>query len=92
VVYPKRSVLYWVWDVYGANQQRAFRITGEEPMTSAGRTTWASADDQVIRKIARSGMDRLVAYMRSRAHGTPAPFLPSPPLAAARAVALAAEH
>lgn len=92
VVYPKRSVLYWVWDVYNANQQRAFRISGEEPMTGAGRTTWASADDQVIRKIARAGMDRLVAYLRPPAPGTPSLPAPSPPLAEAPAVAMAAEH
>lgn len=91
VVYPKRSVLYWVWDVYNANQQRAFRITGEEPMTGAGRTTWASADDRVIRKIARSGMDRLVTYLRSPAREAPLPT-PSPPPPEGLAIAMAAEH
>ena len=65
VVYAKRSVVHWVWDVYDANQQRARRLSGEEPMSGAGRTTWAAADDQVIRKIARVGMDRLVAFLGS---------------------------
>jgi hypothetical protein len=89
VVYRKRSVLYWVWDVYNANQRRAFRISGEEPMTGAGRTTWASANDQVIRKIARTGMDRLVSYLHSREREMPPP---APPPPAARAIAMAAEH
>lgn len=87
VVYPKRSVLYWVWDVYDGNQQRAFRISGEEPMNGAGRSTWAAADDLVIRKVARAGMDRLAAFLRAPARATP-----SPPPAAAPAVAMAAEH
>jgi hypothetical protein len=65
IVYPKRSVVHWVWDVYDANQQRARRLSGEETMTGAGRKTWAAADDAVIRKIARGGMDRLVAFLGS---------------------------
>jgi hypothetical protein len=90
VVYPKRSVVYWVWDVYDGNQQRVYRASGEEPIIGAGRNTWAATDDQVIRRIARTGMDRLVAFL-----GAPArePALPaSPPPAEAPAVAMAAEH
>lgn len=63
VVEPKRSVVSWVWDVYDQNRQRAFRLAGEEPVTGAGRTTWAAADEQVIQKIAGRGMEQLVAAM-----------------------------
>lgn len=61
----KRSTIAWVWDVYDADQRRALRITGEEPASVAGRGTWAIADDQVLRRIARTGMDRLVAFLAS---------------------------
>lgn len=89
-VYRKRSVLYWVWDVYNANQQRAFRISGEEPMTGAGHSTWAAADDPLIRKVARAGMERLVGHLRAPARETAPP--PAPPPLAPPAIAMAAEH
>jgi hypothetical protein len=76
-----------VWDVYDANQQRARRLSGEEPMSGAGRTTWAAADDQVIRKIARVGMDRLVAFLSSSPRE---PATPQTPRNDASAVAMAA--
>ncbi|MEZ5786784.1 MAG: hypothetical protein R3D62_10055 [Xanthobacteraceae bacterium] len=88
IVYSKRSVLHWVWDVYNASQRRAFRIAGEELMAGAGRTTWASADDRMIRRIARAGMDRLARYLRSQ-ETAPAPI---PPPGAASAIAIAAAH
>ena len=87
VVYAKRSVVHWVWDVYGANQQRARRLSGEEPMSGAGRTTWAAADDQVIRRIARVGMDWLVAFLSSSPRE---PTTPQTPRNDASAVAMAA--
>lgn len=86
VVYQKRSVVHWVWDVYDANQQRARRLSGEEPMSGAGRTTWAAADDQMIRKIASVGMDRLVAFLGSSPR---APATPQPPPNDAPAMAMA---
>ena len=32
-----RTVIAWVWDVYDRNQQRALRLSGEEPAGKAGR-------------------------------------------------------
>lgn len=89
IVYPKRSVVQWVWDVYDGNQQRAHRLTGEEPVTGAGRNTWAAADDQLIRKIARAGMDRLIVFL-----GTPPrePAPAPPPPTEGPAIAMAPEH
>ncbi len=63
IVHPKRSVVSWVWDIYDADQKRVLRITGEEPVSGAGRTTWAAADDQVVRRMTRNGMDRLAAFL-----------------------------
>lgn len=55
-----KTVIAWVWDVYDANQQRALRLSGEEPTsTKAGRDAWAAADDLVLRKIAQAGFSGL---------------------------------
>jgi hypothetical protein len=59
----RSTVISWVWDVYDAHERRALRITGEEAASSAGHGTWAAADDQVLRRIARNGMDRLAAFL-----------------------------
>ena len=32
-----RTMIAWVWDVYDGNQQRALRLSGEEPAGKAGR-------------------------------------------------------
>lgn len=61
----KRSTVAWVWDIYDAEQRRAFRITGEEQASAAGQGTWAVADDQVLRRIARTGMERLATFLAS---------------------------
>jgi len=55
-----RTVIAWVWDVYDANQQRALRLSGEEPTAAkGGRDPWAAADDLVLRKIAQAGFSGL---------------------------------
>ena len=39
-------MIAWVWDVYDSNQQRALRLSGEEPAGKVGRgDAWAAADD-----------------------------------------------
>lgn len=59
-----KTVIAWVWDVYDANQQRALRLSGEEPTTAkagrdATRDPWQAADDLVLRKIAQAGFSGL---------------------------------
>lgn len=55
-----KTVIAWVWDVYDANQQRALRISGEEPTSGkGGRDPWSAADDLVLRKIAQAGFSGL---------------------------------
>ncbi|AMA55974.1 hypothetical protein [Bradyrhizobium sp. CCGE-LA001] len=55
-----KTVIAWVWDVYDANQQRALRLSGEEPTSAkAGRDAWGAADDLVLRKIAQAGFSGL---------------------------------
>ena len=55
-----KTVIAWVWDVYDANQQRALRLSGEEPTAAKGaRDPWAAADDLVLRRIAQAGISGL---------------------------------
>src|SRR3954447_13253641 len=55
-----KTVIAWVWDVYDANQQRALRLSGEEPTAAkGGRDPWSAADDLVLRKIAQAGFSGL---------------------------------
>jgi hypothetical protein len=54
-----RTTIAWVWDVYDRDQQRAIRLSGEEPAGKAGRDAWAAADDLVLRRIAQAGLTGL---------------------------------
>ena len=63
-----RTTIAWVWDVYDRDQQRAIRLSGEEPAGKAGRDAWAAADDMVLRKIAQAGLSGLSGMV----NGTPA--------------------
>ncbi len=58
-----RTMIAWVWDVYDRDQQRALRLSGEEPAGKAGRDPWAAADDLVLRKIAQAGLSGLSAMI-----------------------------
>jgi hypothetical protein len=62
-----RTTISWVWDVYDANQQRALRLSGEEPAGKAGRDAWGAADDLVLRKIAQAGFSGLSAMVNGTA-------------------------
>jgi len=73
-----RTVIAWVWDVYDQNQQRALRLSGEEPAGKAGRDPWAAADDLVLRKIAQTGLSGLSGMINGTVPAdTPQPA-PSP--------------
>ena len=69
-----RTMIAWVWDVYDANQQRALRLSGEEPAGKPGRDAWSAADDMVLRKIAQAGLSGLSAMI----NGGPAEAPPAP--------------
>jgi hypothetical protein len=83
-----RTMIAWVWDVYDRDQQRALRLSGEEPAGKAGRDAWASVDDLVLRKIAQAGLSGLSAMVNGTgpADGQPAPApgLRGPAVAAAK--------
>lgn len=70
-----RTMIAWVWDVYDGSQQRALRLSGEEPAGKPGRDAWAAADDMVLRKIAQAGLSGL----NSMINGAPAEAAPPAP-------------
>ena len=69
-----RTTVAWVWDVYDQSQQRALRLSGEEPAGKAGRDAWMAADDLVLRKIAQAGLSGLTGMI----NGTPPADAPQP--------------
>ena len=69
----KRTIVSWVWDVYDAEQKRSFRLSGEEVAGPAGRDAWDAANDEVLARVARAGMDSLMAYFQSPGSVAPAP-------------------
>src|SRR5438552_18620494 len=79
-----RTVITWVWDVYDRDQQRALRLSGEEPAGRAARDPWTAADDLVLRKIAQAGMSGLSAMINGTApDAAPAPGRHGPAVASA---------
>ncbi|KIU49153.1 hypothetical protein [Bradyrhizobium elkanii] len=82
-----RTMIAWVWDVYDSNQQRALRLSGEEPAGKAGRDAWGAADDLVLRRIAQAGLSGLSSMINGGpADGpAPAPELRGPTVASAPA-------
>ncbi len=69
------TVIAWAWDVYDAELQRAFRLSGEERTGASAGRSWAAADEALLRRIARSGMEQLAGFMAS----APAPAAPAAP-------------
>jgi hypothetical protein len=89
IVVGGKSHISWVWDVYDADKRRVLRIAGEEAGGHPGGNAWGAADEQMVRRIARSSVDRLVAFLAAPS-APPAvePAQPgSPAIAAADAAA-----
>lgn len=80
-----RTMIAWVWDVYDGSQQRALRLSGEEPAGKPGRDAWAAADDMVLRKIAQAGLSGLSGMI----NGTPSESPPAAPAPGKRGPAVA---
>ncbi|MFI4971484.1 MAG: hypothetical protein ACHP7H_02285 [Hyphomicrobiales bacterium] len=72
-VTKRETTISWVWDVFDRDDRRALRITGEEAAKGRHRDAWSAADDEMLRRIARSSMDQLAAFLTSPevAPGTP---------------------
>jgi hypothetical protein len=73
-----RTTIAWTFDVYEAGQQRALRLTGEEPAGKPGRDAWTVADAQLLRRIAQNGMAGVAQLMNgTRPSEPPAQVAPS---------------
>lgn len=72
-----RPQVAWVWDVYDTDKRRALRISGEEPGARKVADAWGAADDQMLRRIARASIERLVAFLAEPASGLE-PTAPEP--------------
>lgn len=70
-----RTHIGWVWDVYDAEKRRMLRIAGEEPGGRRGTDAWSAADDPMLRRIARTSIERLAAFLDASATRPP----PAPP-------------
>jgi hypothetical protein len=72
-VVKDRTTIAWTWDVFDGNEHRALRITGEETANGRHRDAWSAADDAMLKRIARSSMEQLAAFLTSPevAPGTP---------------------
>jgi hypothetical protein len=73
-----RTTIAWVFDVYDRDQNRALRLSGEEPGGKAGRDAWAVADDLMLRKIAQAGLSGLSSIVNGTVPSEAEPA-PSPP-------------
>jgi hypothetical protein len=82
-----RTTIAWTFDVYEAGQQRALRLTGEEPAGKPGRDAWTVADAQLLRRIAQNGMTGVAQLMNGTFPSEPpAQVAPSRGPAVAKAV------
>ena len=73
-----RTHIAWVWDVYDGQRTRTLRITGEESGGRPGADAWAVADEAMLRKIARTSMDRLGALVATPNTAMSGPYEPAP--------------
>lgn len=82
IVVGGRSHISWVWDVYDADKRRVYRIAGEEAGGRPGANAWAAADEQVVRRIARTSIDRLAAFLAAPQAPAVEPVQPGQPAVA----------
>jgi hypothetical protein len=74
----KQAAISWVGDVFDTSYDRAFRVSGEEPVSPPRRDVWALADDAVLARIAAKSLDAIVAEMNApEALPSPAPAEPA---------------
>ena len=60
-----QTTIAWVWDVFDGDEHRALRITGEEIAKGHPHDAWTVADDAMLRRIARTSMEQLAAFLTS---------------------------
>jgi len=72
-----KTTFAWVWDIYDTDKRRALRISGEEPAAAGKRRdAWAAADEQILRRMAKNGMEQMSGFLNS---SEPAPTIAPEP-------------
>lgn len=61
----RQARISWVWDVYDAGKRRALRIDGDEAAERKAGDVWSATDDAMLRRIARTSLDRLVTFLET---------------------------
>lgn len=71
------TAVAWAWDIYDGSERRTFRLNGEET-AKPGNRSWAAADDELLRRIARSSVEQLAVFLAnpppSASRGSPSMF------------------
>lgn len=68
-VEKKQAGISWVGDVYDTRLNRAYRVSGEEPLGPGRKDIWSLADNAVLARIAANGLDSIMTGALN-----PAPF------------------
>jgi hypothetical protein len=94
----ERPGIVWAWDIYDAEQRRAFRLSGAEPTPGGRRKTgsssaafWSAADDAMLRRIAQASIAQLADFIAAARTPGPGPVAAASDAAAARTYALRAD-
>lgn len=80
-----KTTFAWVWDVYDTDKRRTLRLSGEEPAVAVRRRdaragAWTAADEQVLRRMARSGMEQMAGFLNGSEQAPAAAPQPEPSL------------
>lgn len=84
-----RTSVSWLWDVYDAENRRAFRIAGAQarPGKHKADEAWNVADDAMLKSIAGTSLDQLAAFLTA----SDAPAAPDAPVIPAADTAVTAD-
>lgn len=77
---PATTSMAWTLDLYDGDAHRVVRLSGEE---KAGDGLGAAADEQLLRRVARAGMDQVAAFVATNRAPPAVTAAPAPPRAAA---------
>jgi hypothetical protein len=73
---PATTSMAWTLDLYDGDAHRVVRLSGEE---KAGDRLGAAADEQLLRRVARAGMDQVAAFLATSRAPPAGAAAPSPP-------------
>jgi hypothetical protein len=63
----KQAGISWVADVFDTRLNRAYRVSGEEPLGPGRKDVWTLADNAALSRIAASSLDAIMSGARTPA-------------------------